>query len=420
MSQETTASPSAAGPRSSCRPALGIHCHVRPGATFPYAPNRRYTPEDAPKETLAALHAHLGIERAVIVQASCHGADNGRCWMPSRGGRIAIAVSPSLTRATARPSFTICTAVASAGSLQLRPSPWRHAGHGPVPSDDGPDPGTWLACGAAPRRARHRAADRDDAQTAGAVRDRPYGPDRPALGVEQPAFQALLDLVRMPTCWVKVSGSERISKPPYDAALPFARALVETAPDRVLWGTDFPHPNLAIPADEADLVDLLPQFATTPEARQRLLVDNPPASTALRAIKHRGTRHEDDHDEISARAGQTVATRPPADIGDAFGRFAVGALLGSAEAQSTYPTKPVRVVVPFGPGGIADTSLRIVAEKLTGELGQQVIVENQPGAGGIIAANKVLKSEADGYTLAFLTNGTAISVPCSRSCCSIR
>jgi tripartite-type tricarboxylate transporter receptor subunit TctC len=91
--------------------------------------------------------------------------------------------------------------------------------------------------------------------------------------------------------------------------------------------------------------------------------------------------------------------------------FLLGPLLDSARAQSNYPTKPVRVVVPFGPGGIADTSLRIVAEKLTGELGQQVIVENQPGAGGIIAANKVLKSEADGYTLAFLTNGTAISVP---------
>ena len=95
--------------------------------------------------------------------------------------------------------------------------------------------------------------------------------------------------------------------------------------------------------------------------------------------------------------------------------LSAGVLMGPSwaarEAQSDYPTKPVRVVVPFGPGGIADTSLRIVAEKLTGELGQQVIVENQPGAGGIIAANEVLKSEADGYTLAFLTNGTAISVP---------
>jgi tripartite-type tricarboxylate transporter receptor subunit TctC len=82
-----------------------------------------------------------------------------------------------------------------------------------------------------------------------------------------------------------------------------------------------------------------------------------------------------------------------------------------AEAQSDYPTKPVRIVVPFGPGGIADTSLRIVAEKLTGELGQQIIVENQPGAGGIAAASTVSKAEPDGYTLALMSNGTAISVP---------
>ena len=90
-----------------------------------------------------------------------------------------------------------------------------------------------------------------------------------------------------------------------------------------------------------------------------------------------------------------------------------GPMQGSAEAQSTYPTQPIAVVVPFGPGGIADTSLRIVAEKLTGELGQQVIVQNQPGAGGITAAINVIKASADGYTLAFLTNGTAISVPAS-------
>ena len=57
--------------------ACDAHCHVfGPAAKFPYAPNRRYTPEDAPKEMLAALHAHLGIARAVIVQASCHGTDN--------------------------------------------------------------------------------------------------------------------------------------------------------------------------------------------------------------------------------------------------------------------------------------------------------------------------------------------------------
>lgn len=89
----------------------------------------------------------------------------------------------------------------------------------------------------------------------------------------------------------------------------------------------------------------------------------------------------------------------------------LGPLSDGARAQSGYPTGPVRVVVPFGPGGIADTSLRIVAEKLTGELGQQVIVENQPGAGGITAARGALRGPADGHTLALLTNGTAISVP---------
>jgi 2-pyrone-4,6-dicarboxylate lactonase len=96
-----------------------------------------------------------------------------------------------------------------------------------------------------------------------------------AKGVDQPAFRALLDLVALPQCWIKVSGSERISFPPYDAAIPFARALVEAAPDRCLWGTDFPHPNPTHEADEADLVDLVPKLAPDPVLQKKLLVDNP-------------------------------------------------------------------------------------------------------------------------------------------------
>jgi predicted TIM-barrel fold metal-dependent hydrolase len=257
--------------------ACDAHCHVfGPGATFPYAPNRRYTPEDAPKETLAALHAHLGIERAVIVQASCHGADNRAmldaiAWRPDRYRGVAI-VDQSHGEAE-------LLHLHRGGVRGVRFNFVRHLG-------GTPDMDLF-----------HRTMDRirelgwhvvlhldapDIVPLTGMMRKLPVpfvidhmGRIDSTLGVEQPAFQALLDLARMPTCWVKVSGSERISKPPYDAALPFARALVETAPDRVLWGTDFPHPNLSIPTDEADLVDLLPQFATTPEARQRLLVDNP-------------------------------------------------------------------------------------------------------------------------------------------------
>lgn len=87
--------------------------------------------------------------------------------------------------------------------------------------------------------------------------------------------------------------------------------------------------------------------------------------------------------------------------------LATGAL--PAGAQPAYPDHPVRIVVPFGPGGIADITVRIVAEKLSHKLGQQFVVENQPGAGGITAARAALQGGADGYTLALFTNGTAIS-----------
>jgi tripartite-type tricarboxylate transporter receptor subunit TctC len=87
------------------------------------------------------------------------------------------------------------------------------------------------------------------------------------------------------------------------------------------------------------------------------------------------------------------------------------ALAASQPARAAgYPDRSVRIVVPFGPGGIADTTARIIAEKLGDKLGQRFYVENQPGAGGIAAARTVISSPPDGYTLALLSNGTAISV----------
>jgi 2-pyrone-4,6-dicarboxylate lactonase len=96
-------------------------------------------------------------------------------------------------------------------------------------------------------------------------------------GLEQPGFKALLELMRQDNAWVKVSGPDRISAagPPYHDAVPFAQALVAAAPDRVLWGTDWPHPNNRWKPDDADLVDLLPLIAPDPAVRQKLLVDNP-------------------------------------------------------------------------------------------------------------------------------------------------
>lgn len=93
------------------------------------------------------------------------------------------------------------------------------------------------------------------------------------------------------------------------------------------------------------------------------------------------------------------------------GLAAVGLAAAAAARAQAYPSRPVRVVVPFGAGGVADITIRIVAEKLSEKLGQRFVVENMPGAGGVAAARAALAGAPDGHTLAMLTNGTAISVP---------
>jgi 2-pyrone-4,6-dicarboxylate lactonase len=257
--------------------ACDAHNHVfGPAAKFPYAPERRYTPEDAPKEALAALHALLGVERAVIVQASCHGKDN-------RAMLDAIADAPDRRRGVAFVDDSLTekdlAALDRGGVRGVRFNFVRHLGGTPdmdvfhrvidrikgigwhvVLHMDGPDIiplGDMMKQLPLPFVIDHMG--RVDA----------------AAGTQQPAFRALIELAKRENCWIKVCGAERISLPPYAAAVPIARALVEAIPDRVLWGTDFPHPNLKHEADEADLVDLVPQFAVTADAQRKLLVDNP-------------------------------------------------------------------------------------------------------------------------------------------------
>jgi predicted TIM-barrel fold metal-dependent hydrolase len=257
--------------------ACDAHCHVfGPGAVFPYAPERRYTPEDAPKEALAALHAQLGIERAVIVQASCHGTDN-------RAMLDAIAAAPDRLRGIAIVDDTVTerqlAALHEGGVRGVRFNFVRHLGGAPDMDVfrrvlDRIKPLGWHVV-------LHLDAP-DIVLLSPMIRTLPVpfvidhmGRVDARLGQSQPALDALIELAKLDNCWIKVSGSERISDPPFDAAVPVAARILSAIPERVLWGTDFPHPNLKIAVDEADLVDLVPKFAISEAAQSRLLVDNP-------------------------------------------------------------------------------------------------------------------------------------------------
>jgi tripartite-type tricarboxylate transporter receptor subunit TctC len=109
-------------------------------------------------------------------------------------------------------------------------------------------------------------------------------------------------------------------------------------------------------------------------------------------------------------------TSHPRRLCQAAAVFALGAALltatftTQATAQADFPNKPIRLIVPFAPGGLADITMRIVGEKLGERLGQRIVIDNRPSGGGIAAAQAVAAAPADGYTLIVFTNGTAISV----------
>jgi 2-pyrone-4,6-dicarboxylate lactonase len=263
--------------------ACDAHCHVfGPAGQFPYAEQRRYTPSDAPASALFALHAKLGVERVVLVQASVHGSDN-------RAMLDAIAQRPATMRGVAMVEPTITDdelrALHAGGVRAVRFNFVAHLG-------GAPDLGVvrTMAQRIKPlgwHLVLHLDAEDLDEYAAFVV-SLPVpvvidhmGRVNAAHGLEQPAFVKLLELMRHDHIWVKVSGSERISahlsavSPPYADAAPFARALIAAAPTRVLWGTDWPHPNVREMPDDGELVNLLEMIVSVPTAQMQLLVENP-------------------------------------------------------------------------------------------------------------------------------------------------
>jgi 2-pyrone-4,6-dicarboxylate lactonase len=261
---------------------VDAHCHVfGPGDIFPYAPERKYTPCDASKAQLFALHQHLGIDKCVIVQATCHGSDNR-----------ALLDALQAADGKARGVVSITPDISDETLAMMHAAGVRGVRFNFVKRLVNPKPDEYYFS-LAEKIAKYQwhiviyfepadLIERQDLFTSlptTVVVDHMGRPD-----VRQPIdhedFQRFLDfMAKAPNVWSKVSCPDRlthIGEPNYEDVVPFARKVVETFPDRVLWGTDWPHPNMTkFSPDDGLLVDFIPKIAVTPTLQQKLLVDNP-------------------------------------------------------------------------------------------------------------------------------------------------
>ena len=269
--------------------AVDAHCHVfGPGDEFPFAPERKYTPCDASKAQLYALRDRLGFARNVVVQATCHGADN-RAMVDALVGSFGKARGVATVKRGV--SDAELQAMHAAGVRAVRfnfvkrlvdftpkeelleiasriaPLGW----HVVIYFEAVDLPELWDFFTSLPTTV---------------VVDHMGRPDV-SKGVDSAEFALFEKFMREhKNVWSKVSCPERLSvagpkaldgeQSAYRDVIPFAKRIVETFPDRVLWGTDWPHPNLKdhMP-DDGLLVDFIPHIATTPELQRKLLVDNP-------------------------------------------------------------------------------------------------------------------------------------------------
>ena len=263
--------------------AVDAHCHVfGPADRFPYHPKRKYTPCDAPKEKLFELRDYLGFSRNVIVQASCHGSDNAALV-------DALEASGDLARGVS---------VLSSDVTDHELSQLNNAGVRGVRFNF-----VKRLVDSTPRQVFIDLADRVKAfdwhivvyfESPDLEELRPFieslakdqvvvvdhmGRPDVSLSPESAEFGAFMSLLDENTnIWTKVSCPERLTQQPpdYSDVVPFAKALVEAFPNRVLWGTDWPHPNMkSHTPDDGALVDVIPLIAETEELREKLLIENP-------------------------------------------------------------------------------------------------------------------------------------------------
>jgi len=261
--------------------AVDAHCHVfGPSPEFPFAPERKYTPCNAGKEKLFELRDHLGFTRNVIVQATCHGKDN-RAMMDA-----------------CRASGGLARGVASVGAdiTKEELSDMHEAGVRGVRFNfvkrlvDATPKSVFLEIAAKIQDfgwstvVYFEAQDLEDLEPflqelPGIIVIDHMGRPNVKNGAEHIAFKRFISLMENnPLIWSKVTCPERltIAGPPYDDVVPFYQAIVDRFEDRVLWGTDWPHPNMkSHMPDDGALVDYIPRIARTVQQQEKLLVTNP-------------------------------------------------------------------------------------------------------------------------------------------------
>ncbi|MEM7240910.1 MAG: amidohydrolase family protein [Pseudomonadota bacterium] len=263
--------------------AVDAHCHIfGPEDVFPYAPERKYTPCTGSKDDLFALRDFLGFERNVIVQASCHGRLNDALLDGLRS-------AGDLARGIAVVDDTI-----SAEALQdMDAAGVRGVRFNFVRRLVDPKPRAYYEAiieKIAPLGwhiiVYIEAADFADqipfleSLPVTVVFDHMARPDI-SKGVEHVEFKRFIDLLENEKFWTKVSCPERLTRQGgshenYSDVVPFMKTLVDLYPDRVLWGTDWPHPNMkSHMPDDGQLVEMIPLIADTKEKQHKLLVDNP-------------------------------------------------------------------------------------------------------------------------------------------------
>lgn len=261
--------------------AVDAHCHVfGPSPEFPFAPERKYTPCNAGKDKLFELRDYLGFERNVIVQATCHGKDNramvDACRAAGDKARGIASVGPQISREELEAMheagvrgvrFNFVKRLVDATPKEVFLSI----------ADKIKDLGWHIVV-------YFEAADLEELEPflkqlpTTIVVDHMGRPDV-TKGVDHPDFQRFIRLMEEnENIWSKVTCPERLTVQgtPYDDVVPCYQAIVDRFEDRVLWGTDWPHPNMkSHMPDDGALVDYIPKIARTPTQQQKLLVDNP-------------------------------------------------------------------------------------------------------------------------------------------------